>query len=154
MSLQPLQQTPLIALLIIRIRPDRIRNLHQTAIIPFGILAFKKPGNVPLDFVAGEFLQTFLHVAIEHDGVAGQLLGHGVPVRFDPAPECVARGRVGTQGDGPRVRVLDGDLVGELEGHEVVDEICCLHAAEGVETDFFAVDGSGFRVLLLYCFIC
>lgn len=56
-------------------------------------------------------------------------------------PERVAGDGVGGEGDGAGVRVLDRDLGAELEVQEIRCEGGGLDAAEGLEDDFFAVDG-------------
>lgn len=143
---QPLLHQSLIPLPIPRIPPHGIANLHQPAIKPLRIPPLKKPSNIALLLPTREPTQRSLDIPIQHHHIAPQLLINSLPVRLHVVPHLVPGHGVRRQRDGARVRVLDRDLGAELEVEEVVRERGGLDAAEGLQDDFFAVDGG--RVLV------
>lgn len=85
-SLQPLQHSRLISLLVVRIGANGVGNNKQASIDTALVLVLEEAGDVLLDGVVGEFVQTHSNKPLVHNLVSPHLLLDNLPICLQPGP--------------------------------------------------------------------
>lgn len=143
MGLQPFKSPLLISLLVVRIGTDSVANDHQSSIDSALVLIFEKLGNILLGSMVGKLGQPHPQESLIHNFVDSKFFLNTAPVGLDEVPEQPSCFGVCCQVRCASMDILRGNLAGEQEFGELLDEFRVLRSSKRGDADFLSVDRVG-----------